>query len=448
MAKAKKVETKSEADMITQALQQAGSVFGGTIGAGLEEDVLRGIFGTPLPHFCLRHFFTSDVLPAAKIILLAGEQHVGKTAMMLEFLRMISQYAKKVHGASMVAGIHSEEKWPDRLPASILGEELIKGLRVEAAENAQEWMTKLAIMLNGDKGGFRGFRNEPLNHFPLGMFVDSMHGAQGAERSKKIKKDGAPGRDFSEIARITTDWFPDFTKWLSETAATMFFILHLKADADGFHSPGGKAKDFFASYTIHMTNPKKKVKSTKEGEIGFWMKLHKDSYGPGGVAMPSKMEWDFDPETGNQRTWFDWEGTTIWMLEQWSGSGDYALAKSHPARELIDGFRKKSAGPYGNKYNLYEITGDEFVSPQEFSAALEGNLEFKAELDRRFHITHRLPTHEYFQRLALETEEALKAKRKGKRLANKKIREETVQLQAPAVTVTPPVEVSPALASE
>lgn len=408
-------DTKSETSMISQALNQAGSAFGGTVGSTLKEDILKGLFGTPLPHFCLRYFFTSNVLPARKIILLAGEQGVGKTSMMLEFLRIISSYAHRTYGSSMVMGIHSEEKWPDTLPPSIMGE-LAEGLRIDSADNAQEWMTKLMVMLNGNpKGGWGGFKREPLNSFPTAMFVDSIHGAQGAERSKKIKKEGAPTRDFSELARITTDWFPDFTNCLSLSAAHMFFILHLKPKQEGgWNTAGGKAKDFFASYTIYMTSPKKKVKPTKEGEIGFWMSLKKDSYGPGGVAMPMTMKWDFN-ELGMQRTWFDWEACTCAMFDAWMGNGEYKLPAKSPVREHLDGFDKKSAGNQGLEYNLPAITGDEYLSPVDFNAALEASGEYKVQLDELFHITQRLSTHEYFERQRLEAAEVAKAKRRGKR---------------------------------
>ena len=403
---------KPATDMINQALKQAGSTFGGTVGSTLDEDIRKGLFGTPLPHFCLRFFFASNVLPASKIYLLAGEQGIGKTAMMLEFSRLISAYAKKVYGNSMVMGIHSEEKWPDTLPPSIMGD-LVTGLRVDGANSAQEWMTKLAVMINGDpKSGWRGFRKEPMNTFPTAMFVDSMHGAQGAERAKKIKKEGAPTRDFSEIARITTDWFPSFSDWLGETAATAFFILHLKTGQDGWHTPGGKAKDFFASYTIYLTNPKKVVKPTKEGEIGFWMSLRKDSYGPGGTFMPMVMKWKYG-EDGKQLTWFDWEGCTCDMFSKWLGTGKHAVGAQSPIREYLDGFKSKSAGNKGLHYRLPPVTGEEFLPPSEFNIALEENTEYKLGLDDLFHITQRLSTHEYFELLEKEAREADKAKRRG-----------------------------------
>ena len=404
-----------KADMISQALNHAGTTFGGTAGSTLQEDIRKGIFGTPLPHFCQRYFFTSNVLPAGKSYLLAGVQGVGKTAMMIEFLRIIASYAKRAYGSAMVMGVHSEEKWPDTLPPSIMGD-LSQYLRVDGAENAQEWMAKLSMQLNGNpKTGFRGFRNEPLNSFPTAMFVDSIHGAQGAERSKKIKKEGSPGRDFSEIARITSDWFPDFSKWLGETAAVAFFILHLKATQDGWNTAGGKAKDFFASYTIHLNSPKKKVGPTKEGSIDFWMSLRKDSYGPGGIAMPMSMRWEFD-ESGMQRTWFDWETCTCKMFETWMGSGEHALIKSSPARKYLDGFGSRLGGNVGKLYTLPGVTGDEeYLPPVEFNQALEANTEFKTELDKAFHITQRYATHEYFALLEQEAKELASAKRKGKR---------------------------------
>ena len=408
-------DVKSSASMMDQALNQAGSAFGGTVGSTLQEDIKKGLFGTPLLHFCLRFFFASNVLPAAKIILLAGEQHVGKTAMMLELLRMISSYAVKIHKKSMVFGVHSEEKWPDTLPPSIMGE-LVEGLRVDDAENAQQWMSHLALLLLGNpKSGFRGLMREPLNEFPTGLFVDSIHGAQGAERSKKIKKEGAPTRDFSELARITSDWFPDFTDWLGKTAATAFFVLHLKPKQDGgWNTAGGKAKDFFASYTIFMTNPKKKVKPTKEGEIAFWMSLRKDSYGPGGVSMPMSMKWDYD-EDGMQRTWFDWENCTMTMFDIWMGGGENALGKRSPVRDLLGGFRKKSAGALGTHYCLPPVTGeDTFLSAQELNVALEGDTKFKTQLDEVFHLTQRKATHEHFADLEAERKAAEKSKRRGK----------------------------------
>ena len=293
--------------------------------------------------------------------------------------------------------------------------DLIKGLRVDGAETAQEWMTKLAVMLNGSpKQGWGGFRKEPLNTFPIGMFVDSMHGAQGADRSKKIKQLGAPTRDFSEIARITTDWFPDFSTWLSETAATMFFILHLKPNQDGgWASPGGKSKDFFSSYTIHLRSPRKSVNDDKTGEIGFYMQMHKDSYGPGGVSIPMSMKWNFQ-EDGRQYTYFDWEGCTCKMFEIWTGSTEHAMGATHPIRKHLAGFGKKQAGNLGLKYTLPGVTGaEEYLSPREFNIALEENTEYREELDRLTHITKRLATHEYFNLKARMLVEAAEAKRKG-----------------------------------
>lgn len=404
-------------DLVAQALAGA---------AGFDEVSTEELFGVPIPYFCCRYFFSSNVIPARKLIMLAGPPGTCKTSLMLEFFRWI------IEDGGGAACTHTEEKWPDTLPLGMLGADNVKKLRLAHADTMQEWMTSTSgfVLDTLSKPG--------LCELPMGIGVDSMCGAQGADRSKKIRKEGAPSRDFSEIARLATDWFPDFSKWMAKTSATAFFLLHLKETGDDLTAPGGKAKDFFSSYTLYLSKPPgrtAKVNATKEGYIEIGMKMHKDSYGPGSTYLPAFMSWEFD-DAGVQQFRWRWAETTTKMLETWLGGGDYAVPKSHPFRALMPGFDSKSGGAKGTLYACERIAGGEYLTAREFGEAIETTADVREDLDRMFHITKRKTTTEYWMAQALEADAKEKAKRRGKAKAEKA--EKEGDGAKPAVTLTPP----------
>ena len=387
------------------ALSAAGHAFGGAVGEADEQS----IYGIRLPYFCLRYLFASDVLPCGSSYLLAGPTGSCKTALLLEFCRLILADG----GGAFVQ--HTEDKWPDTLPWSLMGE-LCRRLRVTTdVRVAQEWMKVFKSLLRDQ------LRKEPLCRMPIVLGLDSIAGAQGGDESKFITKEGAPRRNFSEVARLLKEYMPDFGKWLRETSALAIFVQHMKFDSDGNPLiPGGSSKDFHSSYILHLSGSRKKVEPDKTGQISFWLKIAKDSYGPGGAAIDPTMSWSYDEE-GRQLTRFNWPELSVNIIERWLGSGYSAIPqKSHPIRQFFGDLSAKSGGSAGTVFCLPEVTGGEtFLSRREFGEAIEANETFRKSLDALVHITQRETASEYFARLDREAGEAEQAKKRGRRKKKK-----------------------------
>lgn len=419
------------ADLLRMQIESSGASLPGMVTTNERADIEQVLFGVPIPYLSLRYFFTSNVFPVRKTILIAGEPGCGKTSMMLDFQRMVIQYALDVYKAAFGYVIHTENKWPDQLPPSIL-RDLSKHLRVNVdIDDLQDWMRLATEFLNGqkkraneaaDKSATKwpGAAKAPLNRLPIPLGVDSIGGAQGADRTKKMKQEGAPTRDFSEIARVLTEWMPPFTQWMADSSVIAFFILHLKEDSDGWYTPGGVAKDFFSSYTVYTYNPKKEIDPVlKNGSIQTWLKLHKDSYGPGGVQIPALMRWEF--KDNQQITTWDWHYSTVYLISGWLGTNslvkqDLQVNKKHPLRDALSGWKVQSGGTKGLLYSCDRIRdGDRGLPYNEFAQAIEADEKFRTELDQVFNIPQRITVAEYFRRQDAMAQAKEDAKRKGGR---------------------------------
>ena len=390
------------------ALSKAAGDFSLDYSADDSDNMAIQLPGVPLPHFCLRHFFSSDCLPLRRSIFLGGLEGTGKTTMVLEFMRILLEYWEDSH----VFGVHNEDKWPDTLPRSIMGDHVSKLHMNLDTQVIQDWMSVLYQLFSNS------LVKEPLNNVPIGVFVDSVTGAEGADRQKKLDKTkGAPAKDYSEIARVMKDWLPHFTKLVNKSMPMMFFVGHLKGTDKNLYMPGGGSKDFFSSYTIHLTNKTKNVKGSKEGTQSFFMVMTKDSYGPGGAWMPVTFEWSFD-ETGKQKTRFMWESSTLFLLDRYLNHHKDKVNAKHPLREVMSGFSSAQGGPKGKLYKCDRIKpGDpnsNGLTAIEFCEAMEQDQKFREDLDAAMNITKRIPIKEYVAKLEA-LQDSTKKKKKGRK---------------------------------
>jgi hypothetical protein len=370
--------------------------------------------------------FSSNILPCRKIVLLAGESGVGKTTLSLEFSRMIFDACVQ---PGLLIFQHTEDKFPDTLPPAVLKHHLHR-LKLTEPQNTQAWMNVKM------KFAQKVLSQPPVNRVPFPTILDSVSGAQGKERSKKIVAAGAPERDFSENARLLTDWLPDFTKQIKKTCMMPFFVMHLKPDQEGWHTPGGKAKDFFSSYTLYVHAAGAKYTSpTGESTYDIYIQTHKDSYGPGKRQIKVTVSSEFDAN-GMPVITYHWAETTLDLFEMWLNGDEKYRFKAGPKKGFLDvlkGFESRSAGNKGKVYRADNIADGDWLSAEAFVAAFEANDKVRIALDDFFHIPQRLDYIQYFAKEDADAAAAEAAKRGGKKKAEPK-KEEEKKLDAPAPT--------------
>jgi hypothetical protein len=365
------------------------------------------LFGVPLPHFCLREFFSSSVLPVAKTLLIAGVTGAGKTTLGLEFGRIMHEQSK-----GFLFMNHTEGKYPDTLVPAVLGLGHEKFYRKQTEdETVQEWQARMMGLYRDSLGNVK----HPAHRVPCVTLLDSIDGREGGDRHKNTVKDGHSTRNYSESARLLKEWFPSFTTRVARSSALPIFISHLKGTDLDRYTTGGVTKDFFAAYNIYMTYASTKTEPTKEFETTFNMKLIKNSFGPSGAYLKAFRKGTFPG--GVPKIEFLWGKTTTIRIEQLMSPAQKGnLPPTHPLRQgLLKEFKRSNRGKYGIGYAHPMVAGGEVFNDEDFGNMIESSGQFVADLNAAFNITERPSIEEHWKAVDAELRTNTKAKRAKKK---------------------------------
>ena len=199
--------------------------------------------GVPLPSLALEYLLGSNVLYLGALFGLAGPSQSFKSALAMEFGKIIASmgglnFLSETEGGKISAPMMS----------SIYGD-LLDRLDIRQAQSVEEAQQYLSFTSGYLK-----------NHFPdrnqlAGLFLDSLNGPAATERSKKIEKDGYASRDFPVEALLWSKWFQSFAPKLTGWPIAMIFVNHKKLDINNprsFRHPGGDAQDFYSTVYMHI----------------------------------------------------------------------------------------------------------------------------------------------------------------------------------------------------
>ena len=365
-------------------------------------DLANNVYGVPLPYFSQRCLFQSSVIPAGKFILLAGIPGSCKTSLALYFSRLF------VEQEGMAMAIHTENKWPDTLPAGIMGQSLSR-LGVYQSPILQDWMAFFKDLVKDQLGSKEGW-----NRIPMSIFVDSVNGAKGRESAAIMDKQGAQGRQFSEEARELTTFLPRCGTWLSKTSATAFLLLHLKQGEEKLYAPGGAGKDFYSSITFQIDRASQRgLPTDQNGYVEFRMTCTKNSFGPSSYqGLTYRMGWNW--VDGVQSFDFQWPEATTENLYKFLTDSKLALSKKHPLRDVCGDIDKSQGGSRGALYSCSKLGAERLIA-KEFGEAVEQNETFKKQLDEACHVIQRKSTKQWFADIDEAAKLAEEAGKKGRK---------------------------------
>jgi hypothetical protein len=262
--------------------------------------------GLPFQSLALEHLFGSDKLILGMVYGIAGPPQSFKSALMLDFSRMLTAWGG---GAVLV-----ETEGRKISPAMI--EDLFGGYTkqllirpVQSVDAAQDTLTNV---LHWEK------TNCPNRDNLLGLMVDSLIGSATEERKTKIDKEGSAQRDYSSEALLWSYWLKSKASTLSGWPVVFMYVAHEKpkvGDTGGHgHSvtrAGGHAPEFYAATYLSV----KRIKESKgAGQTVTQIQIRtvKNSFGEFNRRIDATFVYDFRQRPA--RMYFDWGHATVQLL--------------------------------------------------------------------------------------------------------------------------------------
>lgn len=169
--------------------------------------------------------------------------------------------------------------------------------------------------------------------FPILWAVDSMMGSDSEGNVATINEEGsAPTRGYPEAAMSINRYFKVFPDRLTGWPITLHLSHHEKPGMNtmGVTRQGGKAPDFYATLDIQFKRggvtqfgksmEYDNIKSKQTQMKAITLEVRKSSMGSDiGKKLPILFCWEFN-EAGEQRSWWDWSGSTAMLLKNSANS--------------------------------------------------------------------------------------------------------------------------------
>jgi hypothetical protein len=374
------------------------------------------ICGLELPGLAARYLFQQDVLTLGRVLMLVGEQHSCKSALLCEIYRWVLLHK------GLAVHVETENKDSPDLRNSLLWYDpaMMKRLMYHPADSQQEWMEHVIGWQNKCEKRFAkiaakkrtakpkkdesavAFRErtaakvldgKPGWLYPIIYGVDSLTavGADGA--IQKILDEGSPTKQWPEEALHLSRFAKTLAKTMRGRPVILASTNHLKPgqDAQGHakdNIPGGKAMRFMDTCELKLTRLAA-VKTAEYEARRIAIQMIKNSLGTDGlkVQVDLKWWWEVDEATGEplQRTVFDWGTADIDML---LAQKNVSAKRWKAINDVVD-----IHVPEGGKRTFWSKTlGIPSSSPLRFDEAgkvLEANREILEALYPILHIKKR-----------------------------------------------------------
>ena len=256
--------------------------------------------GVPLPSLSLEYLFGSNILYLGAAYGLAGPSQSFKSALGMEFGRIIAS-----RGGYNFLGETEGGKISAKLISSIYGD-LRQRLTMRLVDSVESTQDYISFTFDWIK------KNFPDRDQMFGLFIDSLNGPSSDDRHKAMQKDGHAKRDFPVEALLWSKWFQDWVPKLTGWPTMLIFVNHQKIDVgnpNSFRHPGGDAQDFYSTVFTHVRRAK--INEGVDAVVNqLVLKTVKHSF----MLPGRKINTAFVVDKARKRMFFDWGHSTADLL--------------------------------------------------------------------------------------------------------------------------------------
>jgi hypothetical protein len=241
--------------------------------------------------------------------------------------------------------IEAESKDSDTLRHSMMNYDY-SAVVVGVAESLEEWQQMLSTFLHdkGVKARLIGTKDRPGpgKTNPIGFGLDSLTAKASKETQAKMDECGYADRVHPVDALRISSYLKFMPQKLTNWPFWFGCTNHLKPQKNAmgaidYHTPGGFAPKFQQTFETRL----QRIADIDSGDNGVLIKFvtQKNSIGPGRKTIQAAFRWFFDPDTGKQRSYWDWHAASIELLDKGLKTG----ALRTLCHDIVD-IRTKSAG--------------------------------------------------------------------------------------------------------
>lgn len=276
-----------------------------------------------------------DIFPLSLVIQLVAKTGVGKSGMLAEFGRWF-------HMAGGYFNLcEAETKFNPEWYRSIMGEKVFdEEVILDRCDSVEQWQRMTTFAIQEAKRFMDGTKSEPGpgRTFPWLFGVDSIMGKSSEKTQegilgKKTKDgargttgEGAAGRGFPIEALIISRYMRSIPAELDNWPFAMVMVNHLRIKTDDMGNEerskaGGEQVGFQESFEIEMAKVgghKKRIESRHFEGFPVQISCEKNSFGPTHRRIQTRCIWQDakNQDTGKweQKTFWDWDWSTIWLL--------------------------------------------------------------------------------------------------------------------------------------
>jgi len=278
--------------------------------------------GVPLQSLALEYLFGSDKLILGMTYGISGPPQSFKSALMLDFGRMLSSWG----GGALLVETEGRKISPAMLE-DLFGDQIEKLLMrpVQSVDAAQETLTEV---LRWEKETY------PKREKLIGLMVDSLVGSSTDERKRKVDEVGSAQKDYSSEALMWAQWLKTKASEFSGWPIVLMYVAHEKpkvGDTSGHGhavTRGGGSAPEFHSATCLSVRRTGESKGAGQTITRINIKTVKNSFGEFNRRVDVPFVYDFSEEPA--KMYFDWGHATVQVLiEQQSRVNDIIQITQH-----------------------------------------------------------------------------------------------------------------------
>lgn len=287
--------------------------------------------GVPSPSLALSYGMASNVIPLSRVIHLAGKTGSFKTALMIDFKRMLLELAELglASGIPLIPGTHLYNENENKLAADYIWSlfehrtEYEGVFSMETTRFMDDWMANMTGRVREWDKLFDKENGGPGWCVPLSLSVDSLVGTAPREMFDKVMKAGSPDRSFPLAANLLTQFSSMIPGLIGRRPIWFMATNHLKEFTDARSGmmlervPGGRAFQHHESIELRMSKVQD-VAHAKLPGADVKIKFHKNCLGDSKRSIVVGIRWTYDlDENGEKRQWtmWDWPTASIDLLE-------------------------------------------------------------------------------------------------------------------------------------
>jgi RecA/RadA recombinase len=287
------------------------------------------LLGIPSPSLALSYGLGSNVIPLSRVLQLAGRPGAFKTALMIDFFRMILECCETgvASGVPLIPEsiLYNENEnkiAPDYIWSILEHRKQYEDVfRIEETLFMDDWMANMTRKCKEWDALFDPSSGGPGWCVPLALSVDSLMGTAPKEQFEKIMKAGSPDRSFPLSANLLTIFSQMLPGMLGRRPILFIATNHLKdgVTATGVPEervPGGRAFQHAESMEFRLSRVSD-IKHDKLPGAVVKIKFHKNCLGDSRRSIEVPIRWTFDlDDEGEKRQWtmWDWPKASIDLL--------------------------------------------------------------------------------------------------------------------------------------